>query len=552
MRLPLLAALLSTCALAGPVLAQATPPSAAGAAPTQTPAAECDRLLARLEQRGDAPALRSQAEGWRNASDAGACREALARLETGSPGGEASRITVQQAAPAVRVEQASPQVTVQQAPPAVSVRQAVPEIIVRQAPPIIRVEQPQPEIIVRMPEPEVNVAATPPQVTVNVPPPNVQVVQPNRPDVQVQPAQPNVQIQAPVAGVQPNVQVERAQPNVRVERTGEPQVIFQQAEGQPTIRVERPGEQAAAPAQAVGVPPQGSPNAPVVANTAVPNPHGSGPATAQVERRSVPTDQLANLEVVNAKGDRIGTVKRLVRVQDGATQVIVGHGGFLGLGEKEIAVPAERLALHGGKLMLPDANDEALRALPAYTRQSGQSELPFDRSTQVALLAIPPAEDQGSPRAAAQAGYGAGPAGQAGMGQQAAQAQLNAGSTSATPGSEPQATGAVPGPAQAMAVNKLAELDVYTARGEKMGEVEEVLISNADEKPYMVVSHGGFLGLGVKQVIVPMEKMAVQGDRLVLREFTDEQIRALPVYKEDRQVFRVLDEDDTAPIIVTR
>ena len=47
----------------------------------------------------------------------------------------------------------------------------------------------------------------------------------------------------------------------------------------------------------------------------------------------------------------------------------------------------------------------------------------------------------------------------------------------------------------AMRVGQLDDMDVYNAKGERLGEVDRLIMSQKHNKRYVVVSHGGFLGL---------------------------------------------------------
>ena len=101
---------------------------------------------------------------------------------------------------------------------------------------------------------------------------------------------------------------------------------------------------------------------------------------------------------------------------------------------------------------------------------------------------------------------GAAPSGASGpVSPTGAQAQLNSGqavagsagtaadgrAAPARPAGEPAQTGALPGEMRALKVSELEDMGVYNGRGEKLGEVEKMLMG-ADNKPYFLVSHGGF------------------------------------------------------------
>jgi hypothetical protein len=89
-------------------------------------------------------------------------------------------------------------------------------------------------------------------------------------------------------------------------------------------------------------------------------------------------------------------------------------------------------------------------------------------------------------------------------------------------------------------------MGVYNGRGEKLGEVEKMLMG-ADNKPYFLVSHGGFLGLGSKQVAISSDQIALRGDRLVADALTDEQVRGFPEFKESAN-FKEMEDDQTTSV----
>jgi hypothetical protein len=68
---------------------------------------------------------------------------------------------------------------------------------------------------------------------------------------------------------------------------------------------------------------------------------------------------------------------------------------------------------------------------------------------------------------------------------------------------------------------------VYNAAGEQIGDVEKVILGR-DNRQYIVIGHGGFLGLGEKQIVLGLDNVRVAGDRLVTRNLSDDQIRAIP------------------------
>jgi sporulation protein YlmC with PRC-barrel domain len=277
---------------------------------------------------------------------------------------EGAQIQIQQPAPTIQVEQASPQVLVQQPEPQVTVRQRQPEIIVRQPPPTVTVDIPQPEIIVRMPDPEVNVSQQQPEVQVVQPEPQVQVVQQEQPQVQVQPAQPQVQLQQAV-DAQPNVEVVEGsqQPQIRYERA-EPRVVVNQPEGQPQIRVEEAQGQAGQEQQAqrqdlAAAGPQQQEQAEPGAN--------QGTAAGAGAFAGVRGEELMDKPVYGAGGEEIGDVENVVvSRQDRAGALVVGVGGFLGIGERQIAIPLDQVRMGPDGRLVTDFDKQRVSQMPAY------------------------------------------------------------------------------------------------------------------------------------------------------------------------------------------
>ena len=83
------------------------------------------------------------------------------------------------------------------------------------------------------------------------------------------------------------------------------------------------------------------------------------------------TSGLIGTKIQNDAGERIGDVNYLVLNEDGKiSTIVIGVGGFLGVGEKNVGVPFDsvtRAVDKDGNLMLKlEATKEELSAAPAY------------------------------------------------------------------------------------------------------------------------------------------------------------------------------------------
>ena len=110
---------------------------------------------------------------------------------------------------------------------------------------------------------------------------------------------------------------------------------------------------------------------------------------------------------------------------------------------------------------------------------------------------------------------------------------------------QPATTGTVAagaGAARQFSVNQLEDMNVYNARGNQLGEVEDVLIG-PNNQTFLVVAYGGFLGLGERQVVLPLDRFQLQNDRLVVAGMTEEQLRTLPAFTRGAQGYRAAETD---------
>ena len=94
------------------------------------------------------------------------------------------------------------------------------------------------------------------------------------------------------------------------------------------------------------------------------------PYLAKASDDSISIGAFYNQDIYNRAGERLGTVKDLLIGPDGRISVaILNVGRFLGIGEKDVAVPFSVLIVDrrdGGLRISVDAVKEALQAAPAF------------------------------------------------------------------------------------------------------------------------------------------------------------------------------------------
>ena len=79
------------------------------------------------------------------------------------------------------------------------------------------------------------------------------------------------------------------------------------------------------------------------------------------------TKQIIGKDVYNDKNEKVGVVNDLIIAPDKAVSyAIIGAGGVLGMGKHDVAIRVNSFKLAEGKITLPGATKEALKAMPAF------------------------------------------------------------------------------------------------------------------------------------------------------------------------------------------
>jgi hypothetical protein len=229
------------------------------------------------------------------------------------------------------------------------------------------------------------------------------------------------------------------------------------------------------------------------------------PAAPAAEQPVVKTDAFLATNTIgesvyNGTGDNaqnIGDVNDIVIGEDGKVQsVVIGVGGFLGMGEKGVAIELPKLKwteANGDRWLVTDASKEQLEALPTFDRT------PYDPA----------------PAPVAASDTGTAPA------------------TTAQPAAP--APPVIKKTAAYLATNMIGE-SVYDGTGgdaQNIGDVNDIVISQDGAVQSAVIGVGGFLGIGEKSVAIETGKLQwaeANGDRWLVTDTSKEQLEALPMF----------------------
>ena len=76
--------------------------------------------------------------------------------------------------------------------------------------------------------------------------------------------------------------------------------------------------------------------------------------------------------------------------------------------------------------------------------------------------------------------------------------------------------------------SKVIGSGVYSDQNERIGSVDDLIMTEGDKITVAVVSVGGFLGLGSKLVAVPFDQLKRDADRVTLQGATKDSLNAMP------------------------
>ncbi|CCV04986.1 conserved exported hypothetical protein [Mesorhizobium metallidurans STM 2683] len=264
---------------------------------------------------------------------------------------------------------------------------------------------------------------------------------------------------------------------------------------------------------------QGGPQAPVDMNAA--------PAEPPKRAEGNLATNIIGESVYNGTGDdaqNIGDVNDIVLTKEGkAESLVIGVGGFLGMGEKSVAYPFDKAAWaekNGDRWLVAQTTKEELTAQPDFDRKA------YDPApaTTASNDAIAPA-----PTATAPADTAA-PAPMDKTAEAPAAAAPDAKATDPTETAAIDKSTLTEVPVGEIRGDDLKGTTVYGANDARVGEIGDVVLAPDSKPDAVIVDVGGFLGIGEKQVAVGMDNLKFMtdkdGKKYLYTTFTKEQLQA--------------------------
>lgn len=226
----------------------------------------------------------------------------------------------------------------------------------------------------------------------------------------------------------------------------------------------------------------------------------------------------------------IGKVSDIVLSPDGqAEAAIIGVGGFLGIGQKDVAIEYDLLHWSdrdGSRYLVVETTKEALDALPVFDK-AAYKPMPADATI-----------GNTKPATGAEIGTATSPAATAPATTTTDEAPADSTSMDATTDTtQTAATDDRSGMTEVLAADISADdligTNVYGVDDEKVGSIADVILSTDGAVDAVIVDVGGFLGIGAKEVAVDLDNltfMRKDNDLYLYTSLTKTQLEAQTAY----------------------
>ena len=162
-------------------------------------------------------------------------------------------------------------------------------------------------------------------------------------------------------------------------------------------------------------------------------------------------------------------------------------------------------------------------------RSSGTGDTERSSGTGTSQSGSATGTTSGSAGAGTSGSAGAGASGSAGAGTSAS----GSGSTSPSMGA---GTAKADNPLYARTVDELKGTDVVDASGKEIGEIKKVVLTQDRRSAHAVVSVGGFLGIGDRNIVVSLDEFRAAGDDKLQLNATKEDLKARPKFESEQYV----------------
>jgi sporulation protein YlmC with PRC-barrel domain len=223
--------------------------------------------------------------------------------------------------------------------------------------------------------------------------------------------------------------------------------------------------------------------------------------------------KIIDATVKNGRGEEVGDVDELIMSRSGKIKkVILSVGGFLGIGDRLVAVPFKSLQIREKGNIVYDVTKQQLEKHPVFTyKGEGFAEYYYSPPPPYRSFALAPPGYQGYfpygypygsfPRGRYRGEYGA-------WGWEYYPERLR--------------------------LSGILNRPVWNEAGQEVGEIDDLVIGRNAKVETIILSVGDFLGMEEKLVALPFKPLKVNGAGIVYN-VTQQQLKGLPGFHNEKR-----------------
>jgi len=231
---------------------------------------------------------------------------------------------------------------------------------------------------------------------------------------------------------------------------------------------------------------------------------------------------VIGMKVTNAQNEKLGKIEDIVVTSTGEiAYAVLSFGGVMGVGDKYFAIPWSVLQMHNADALNGDGENALILPLDKERLKNAPG---FDKSKWPVMTSSDWAKDIDT---------------------------YYANDRRSTTGRPVEASARMD--ASELRASELKGMNVETPSGDKLGDIKEVALDPSGRVNFVVVSVGGFLGIGDRHVAVPWEAVKMTREsksekvKLVMN-ITKDRLEKAPQYTLGREHWNEMSD----PAFVTR
>lgn len=236
-------------------------------------------------------------------------------------------------------------------------------------------------------------------------------------------------------------------------------------------------------------------------------------------------DELSGMEVVGSDGEVFGEIKTVVMARSrDEIHAVISSGGVMGMGTREVLVPVSELKLVKNDKVQSSLTKETISERPEFKAEHyGVMESNRRIGDFSGFKPTMSAESQAAAVAAADA-----------VKSKKAAEKSNSEAAADKPSGKTKQSEKTAASLDRRTPNDLQGMEVVGLDCQSIGKVNSVVSSKNPDQAHAVIASGGFLGLGERKILVPLNSLKSVGTKQLQADFNQDSVELRAEYQSEQ------------------